>query len=119
MVIMAIIPIWPFTFLISSKREYCSTLVRRPVQQLKGAHAPHTHHTHIEGRHICHSSASFDLIITINLYQEQVTVLLRFKTTPPVAICSLSGVNLTLKGNDACVGANVRHTVTDKEARNS
>lgn len=23
---------WPFTFLISSKREYCSTLVRRPVQ---------------------------------------------------------------------------------------
>lgn len=79
----------------------------------------HTHHTHIKVRHICHSSASFDLIITINLYQEQVTVLLRFKTTPPMAICSLSGVNLTLKGKDARVGANVRHTVTDKEARNS
>lgn len=73
----------------------------------------HTPHTHIKVRHICHSSASFHLIITVNLYQEQVTVLLRFKTTHPMAICCKSGVNLTPKAKDARAGVNASHTVTD------
>lgn len=65
------------------------------------AHAPHTH---TKVRHICHSSASFDLIITINLYQEQVTVLLRFKRTHPMAICSLSRGQFDAEGQRRTCG---------------
>lgn len=56
--------------------------------------------------HICHGSAPFDLLITINLYQKQVSVLLRFKNKSSDGHLLLGSprVDLTVKGADVCTG---------------
>lgn len=68
--------------------------------------------------HICHGSAPFDLLITINLFQKQVSALLCFKPTHPMAICSLtyprsiwqSRAQMFTWGVSCSIGLNIMNT---------
>lgn len=52
-------------------------------------------------RHICHSSAPFDSLITISLHQKKVGSLLRFRTAHSMAICYLVNPEVTLTLTEA------------------